>query len=281
MKLKALFARTGRAPAQPPRPRACRTTAAAAPAPARPPRRRRPARPRPRSDCKRFRRCAGTLGSIGDLVLHGHRPTKELALERPPPAPGDGRGSPPDTHVILAAARARSHGPEPPATSPGSAASSAGSGDRRLAVIRPAKANAGVTGRGRRTARRTAPERLHGRHEAVRAPPPRDRPAVPGACGPGTVPARLAPDRVRPVLLPSAVGPAGPSSHACGWRDASAIVEGCADVRTVPLCTPFFSASPAHLIASKGGCSTWPSRSQRLARASRSHASSTSSTSPT
>ena len=45
-------------------------------------------------------------------------------------------------------------------------------------------------------------------------------------------------------------------------------------------CTPF-PAPPPHLIASKGGCSSWPRRSQRLARASRSPVSSTFSTSPT
>ena len=53
--------------------------------------------------------------------------------------------------------------------------------------------------------------------------------------------------RFHGLCYDSSVGPAGPSPHACGWRDASAIVGGCADVRTSHLCTPFFLLRP-HLI---------------------------------
>ena len=55
----------------------------------------------------------------------------------------------------------------------------------------------------------------------------------------GSGPAAAGPD-----LVSSGGGPAGPSSCACGWRDASATVEGCAARPDNPAFARPFSASP-------------------------------------
>ena len=112
-------------------------------------------------------------------------------------------------------------------------------------VIRPAKANTGSRDGSKDGSKDGAAERLHGRpkpseHHAT------DRPAVPGAWGRAPYRSFLAPRHGsgRSCYL-CAVGPTGPSPHACGWRDASGSVEGCAARPDTPFfARSFSSASP-------------------------------------